>query len=135
MKNEKGITLVALVVTIIVLLILAGVSITMVAGDNGIATKAQKAKKETEEETFLEEIKVYLTEYTVEKNTTDGSLFPEDVVDGLSFIGGGTDDDGEEFEVFKYKDKLVKVYYSENGNILEVDYAEGTEDDYTSEDN
>ena len=43
-KKEKGITLVALVVTIVVLLILAGVSITMVLGNNGIVKKAQDAK-------------------------------------------------------------------------------------------
>lgn len=48
LRNQKGITLVALVVTIIVLLILAGVSITMVAGDNGIATKAKKAASQTD---------------------------------------------------------------------------------------
>lgn len=44
-KQERGITLVALVVTIVVLLILAGVSISMVLGQNGIVTKAQDAKR------------------------------------------------------------------------------------------
>ena len=44
MKKNKGITLVALVVTIVVLLILAGVSINLVLGDNGIVKKAQEAK-------------------------------------------------------------------------------------------
>ncbi len=48
-KTEKGITLVALVVTIVVLLILAGVSINLVLGDNGIVKKAQEAKTKTEE--------------------------------------------------------------------------------------
>ncbi len=43
-KKEKGITLVALVVTIVVLLILAGVSISLVLGNNGIVKKAQDAK-------------------------------------------------------------------------------------------
>ena len=46
MKNNKGITLVALVVTIIVLIILAGISINLLLGDNGIITKAQDAKKQ-----------------------------------------------------------------------------------------
>ena len=40
MKNQKGITLIALVITIIVLLILAGISIAMLTGDEGILTKA-----------------------------------------------------------------------------------------------
>ena len=44
LKNKKGITLVALVVTIVVLLILAGVSINLVLGNNGIIAKAQEAK-------------------------------------------------------------------------------------------
>ena len=44
MKNNKGITLVALVVTIVVLLILAGVSINLVLGNNGIIAKAKEAK-------------------------------------------------------------------------------------------
>lgn len=42
-KQEKGVTLVALVITIIVLLILAGVSIAMLTGDNGVLTKSQDA--------------------------------------------------------------------------------------------
>ena len=48
-KSTSGITLIALVITIIILLILAGVSISMVIGENGIATKAKEAKLRTEE--------------------------------------------------------------------------------------
>ena len=44
MKNQKGITLIALVITIIVLLILAGISIAMLAGNNGVLTKASDSK-------------------------------------------------------------------------------------------
>ena len=47
--KERGITLIALVITIIVLLILAGVSIAMLTGENGILTQAQRAKEETEQ--------------------------------------------------------------------------------------
>ncbi len=46
-SHEKGITLIALVVTIVVLLILAGVSINLVIGNNGIITKAKDARLET----------------------------------------------------------------------------------------
>ena len=49
MKNNKGITLVALVITIIVLLILAGVSISMVVGQNGILSRATNASEKTSE--------------------------------------------------------------------------------------
>ena len=47
MKNNKGITLIALVVTIIVLLILAAVSIAMLTGDNGILGRGQQASTQT----------------------------------------------------------------------------------------
>ena len=47
MRKEKGITLIALVITIIVLLILAGVTIAMLTGDNGILTKTNQAKTNT----------------------------------------------------------------------------------------
>ena len=53
-KNTKGITLITLVVTIIVLLILAGVSISMLTGQNGILTQAQRAKEETEKAAKVE---------------------------------------------------------------------------------
>ncbi len=44
MKNNKGITLIALVITIIVLLILAGVAIAMLSGENGLLTRASDSK-------------------------------------------------------------------------------------------
>ena len=53
MKN-KGITLIALVITIIVLLILAGISIAMLTGENGILTKASTAKDETKKAQYKE---------------------------------------------------------------------------------
>lgn len=48
-KNQKGITLIALVVTIVVLLILAGISINIMVGEDGIIGKASKAKNKTSE--------------------------------------------------------------------------------------
>ena len=56
LKSKNGITLVALVVTIIVLIILAGISISLVLGDNGIITKAKDAKTETERGEVYEQI-------------------------------------------------------------------------------
>ncbi len=58
LKERKGVTLIALVITIIVLLILAGVSIAMLSGDNGLLTKAEKAKEETEIADIIERAKV-----------------------------------------------------------------------------
>ena len=47
-KKQQGITLVALVITIIVLLILAGITIGTLSGDNGILNNTGKAKEDTE---------------------------------------------------------------------------------------
>ena len=49
MNKSKGITLIALVVTVIVLLVLAGVSISMLTGQNGVLTRAAEAKTKTDE--------------------------------------------------------------------------------------
>ena len=58
--NNKGITLIALVITIIVLLILAGVSIAMLTGSNGILTQATNAKKDTAAAEAVERINMAL---------------------------------------------------------------------------
>ena len=57
-KEEKGITLIALVITIIVLLILAGVAISMLSGENGILRQAAKSKMQTEEKSNREKIQI-----------------------------------------------------------------------------
>ena len=84
MKKEKGITLVALVVTIIVLIILAGISINLVLGDNGIITIAKKAKENTElaktdEETQLNELYTQL-----EAGSLDSGNLPYDSISKLT---------------------------------------------------
>ncbi len=57
-KKQKGITLIALVITIIVLLILAAVSIATLTGQNGILTKANYAKNKTQVEDIKEQAKL-----------------------------------------------------------------------------
>lgn len=50
MKKSEGITLIALVITIIVLLILAGISIATLTGDNGVLKKANTAGEDTKKQ-------------------------------------------------------------------------------------
>ena len=64
--KNKGITLIALVITIIVLLILAGISIAMLTGENGILTKADGAKRETRRQEIIESAKLEILEYQAE---------------------------------------------------------------------
>ena len=71
MKNRKhtrqeGITLLVLVITIIVLLILAGVTIASLTGDNGILINAQDAKLATELSKYQEELELYKVTKTME---------------------------------------------------------------------
>ena len=63
LKNKKGITLIALVVTVVVLIILAGVSINAVLGDNGIIKKANQAASVTKEAEVKEAINRTILEF------------------------------------------------------------------------
>lgn len=76
MKKNNGITLIALVISIIVLLILAGVSIAMLTGENGLIKKAISAKEETEQAEIDEKGKLAETNEKIEKYVTnrDGSI-------------------------------------------------------------
>ncbi len=66
-KEERGITLIALVITIIVLLILAAVSIATLTGQNGILTRADDAKKQTEIASVKEQAQLDILNYITEK--------------------------------------------------------------------
>ena len=70
MRNQKGITLIALVITIIVLLILAGVSIAMLTGSNGVLTKATTAKSETAVAEIKEQVTLAMNEILMNANDT-----------------------------------------------------------------
>lgn len=87
LKNENAITLIALVITIIVLLILAGVSMAMLTGDNGTLIRANEAKEKMEvaqkdEQTDLEIQNSYI-ESTL-NGIMDGVIIPK----GFYYVGG-----------------------------------------------
>ncbi len=76
MKNfnkNTGITLIALVVSIVVLLILAGVTINALFGSNGIISGSTKAKEEYSKSEAKEKVSLLLNEYAI-KNTTDEKI-------------------------------------------------------------
>ena len=68
LKSQKGITLVALVITIVILLLLAGITIASLNGDNGIFTKVKQAKKAQLESEMREQLIIGLQDLQVEKN-------------------------------------------------------------------
>lgn len=73
MKNQKGITLVALVITIVVLLILAGVTISMVLGPNGVLTNSQKAKDNSAQGTANDALATALSSLSTDYYAGDGA--------------------------------------------------------------
>ena len=94
-KEMKGITLVALVITIVVLLILAGVSINTVLGDDGIIKKAKEAAEATKRASAEEEMNRLVLEYQLaSKDETLESFLQEKVtegrIDGVTDNGDGT---------------------------------------------
>ncbi len=94
-KQEKGITLIALVVTIVVLLILAGVSISLVLNNNGVISKAKEAKNQyaeaqTNEEKHFNEVTDWI-DTKVGDTTGGGSVTKIDGVpipEGYYYVGG-----------------------------------------------
>ena len=101
--ESKAVTLIALVITIIVLLILAGVAIAMLTGENGIISKAMQAKTKTEdsketEEAGLKEIENYINGKSAEAGVvvqdlksikgdgTEGEVIGEKVSDGAGGV-------------------------------------------------
>ena len=64
-KNNKGITLVSLVITIIVMLILAGVSLNMIMGDTSVLKQAQEAVEKQEMASFIEELNMMLSGFNI----------------------------------------------------------------------
>ncbi len=87
LKNKEGITLIALVISIIVMLILAGVSIGVLIGDNGLLSKAGMAKEETRIGAILEEWNMLKTEIMMSKLTGDTMINKNQIASRLSNVG------------------------------------------------
>lgn len=106
-SSNYGITLIALVVTIIVLLILAGITITTVLGDNGVIELAKQAKKETVVATVKEAIDIAKLSKSLEKE--DGLITEDELKEILENYG--------------------EIIYDESGEIIEgiIENQEGYE--------
>ena len=118
MKKEEGITLIALVITIIVLLILAGVSIAMLTGENGILTQAQKASEQTEIGKEKEQIALAYNGVKTKKeggDVTSGELDAELKANGADATATGTNP-----ITVTFNDSKRSYTIDANGNILEA---------------
>ena len=109
-KKQKGITLIALVITIIVLLILAGVSIAMLTGQNGILTQAQNAKNKTDEAAKNEQLDLARQEDLI--NETLNGIEVEQVTDSNP---GVLEKNGTEYTINSIEDLVVFAHDVANG--------------------
>ena len=120
-KSTKGITLIALVVTIIILLILAGVSIAMLTGNNGILSQAGRAKKETNDAADREMLQLAV----MSSFGTDGKIDINKLKTEVEEIGGEIS--GTTFPVTISKGNIsLEVQedgkYTEIGTVPQIEY-------------
>ena len=87
-KKQKGITLIALVVTIVILLILSGISLNIVLSNNGIITKAQEAKTLNSHSTVLESLQIENSSYETEYELGDTEVDFETYLKNKGIIDG-----------------------------------------------
>ena len=131
MKNQKGITLVALVITIIVLLILAGVSISLVLGQNGVLTQASNAVVKNDNAAVEQDVKLaaadattaYYAAWAENSQVHKGAFYTENVFSNnctggtiSNFTSAGDDADSGNV-TFKYKSKSTQTVYECTVNI------------------
>ena len=139
-RKESGITLIALVVTIVVLLILAGVSISMLTGENGIITQAQEASVKNDNGTVLEALRLKLSQYLSENEGTyakdklellrDDEIIDENnVINVLNLVeqklktGNGSNNK----DVYVIEDNHL-YYYDNKGNKTDLGNLGNTEE-------
>ena len=121
-EEKEGITLIALVITIIVLLILAGVSIAMLTGDNGILTQATEAKKVNTIGAEKEQIRLAMQSLKMKKQADNVSaqVTPAELKKQLEDDGAKnvTVESGEnESLVVKYQESKNKYVVKQDGRI------------------
>ena len=150
-SNNKGITLIALIVTIIVLIILAGVSIAMLTGENGILTQANKAKKLTDISSEKEVIQIVTMsdemdkiqgnkpKYNIgkplyDKNFENSNIWDMIIINktqekygtGCVYIEKGT-------EIKDYGETKYNWIVDKNGEVIQLEEGEYTELSYGDE--
>ena len=125
-SNNEGITLIALVVTIVVLLILAGVSLNLVLGNNGIITKAQDAKLMTRAGSAEDEVELWKSDNYIARTSNQATVDKETMLQGLKdknlVYEEEIDRDNEIITIKKKDGTIVKeINYSDSVEVTNVD--------------
>lgn len=124
MRNERGITLIALVVTIVVLLILAGVTITYALGDNGIIGTAKKAELGSVKATFSDAVSTTQAECLIKLHDPDDKV-PEIPAELLTMVKNYLPDD------WKEKTSATTLSFTDGKLVGTISYTKDEKTTYT----
>ena len=121
MKNSKGITLIALIITIIVMMILAGVTISMIVGENGIMQKTESAKLAQEKATAIDEVGIAWSSMNLKKveYEQEDIFFCDEYILENQKIMNNSIKSGKVIDIAYQKNDVTTVtYVSKNNNEL-----------------
>lgn len=127
-KNFSGITLIALVVTIVVLLILAGVSLNLVLGNNGIITKAKDSQIITRASSAEDEVELWKCDNYIAKNSKQPTVSEENMLQGLKDKRIVYEDEIDR------ENKMITIKKNDGTIVKEISYKDNN-DCYVSEQN
>lgn len=114
LRKNKGITLIALVITIIILLILAGITISMLFGENGLLNRATDATEEYSKSEVREKVELLLSEYVIDKATGENEDFANFLRKNLQ-VGVAQNEDNTysfllgEWQVLTDENKVISI--------------------------
>ena len=135
-RKNSGVTLIALIITIIVLLILAGVTIAMIMGDNGMLNQATNSKIQTNHGTIKEGISLQYSDYEIDRKTEtqeinsfweflldSGIIDANGVINIEKLVGaelstgkGNATDKKDVYILEEIENQYVLKYYDDNSN-------------------
>lgn len=125
MRNERGITLIALVVTIVVLLILAGVTITYALGDNGIFGIAKKAEVGSIKATFSDAVSTAQAECLIKQHDRPNDTVPIEEAELLALVTNYIPD------AWKAKTSATTLSFTDGKLAGTISYAKDEKTTYT----
>ena len=115
LNNEKGITLVSLIITIIILLILAGITLINLIGENGLLNRADTAKKAYEISAIKEAMQIELADMEMEAITKGNGIVTGTILrEVIRKHGGELEADNETIRLQDYELKLSEIW---KGNV------------------
>lgn len=136
-KNKQGITLIALVVTIVVLLILAGITINLLFSNEGIFNVANQAKIEHEIGALKDRINNVIADWSIDRLTKPGitvddlwnKMVDAEIIDNPDEDVKGPEKEGENdrYELTTNEGYIVEIIISPDGNVSIGDITQGEE--------